>query len=221
MANVYDKLKEMNITLPAPPPKGGVYTPVMEFGDHLLYCSGCGPQINGTSINGKLGKDLTVEQGQEAALRCMLNLLANLDAKLGDLNRIKRFVKVLAFVNSADDFTQQPQVVNGGSQLLLDLFGEEQMLSEMTNDAEFTGAIIIGGGISKHHVIWWNQFRGGLDYCIYLTTAEEYDGSLSGARIREAVSWGKVKEDAKKMTVEGDATISLPLIYAGLAERLL
>ena len=105
--------------------------------------------------------------------------------------------------------------------LRIDLFGDEQMLSEMTNDAEFTGAIIIGGGISKHHVIWWNQFRGGLDYCIYLTTAEEYDGSLSGARIREAVSWGKVKEDAKKMTVEGDATISLPLIYAGLAERLL
>ena len=132
MANVYDKLKEMNLTLPTPPAKGGLYTPVMEFGDHLLYCSGCGPQINGTSINGKLGKDLTVEQGQEAALRCMLNLLANLDAKLGDLNRIKRFVKVLAFVNSADDFTQQPQVVNGGSQLLLDLYGEERGLPART-----------------------------------------------------------------------------------------
>ena len=124
MANVYDKLKEMNLTLPTPPAKGGLYTPVMEFGDHLLYCSGCGPQINGTSINGKLGKELTVEQGQEAALRCMLNL--------GDLNRIKRFVKVLAFVNSADDFTQQPQVVNGGSQLLLDLFGEERGLPART-----------------------------------------------------------------------------------------
>ena len=105
--------------------------------------------------------------------------------------------------------------------LRIDLFGDEQMLSEMTNDAEYTGAIIIGGGISKHHVIWWNQFRGGLDYCIYLTTAEEYDGSLSGARIREAVSWGKVKEDAKKMTVEGDATITLPIIYAGVANRIL
>ena len=103
----------------------------------------------------------------------------------------------------------------------IDLFADEQMLSEMTNDAKYTGAIIIGGGISKHHVIWWNQFRGGLDYCIYLTTAEEYDGSLSGARIREAVSWGKVKANAKKMTVEGDATITLPLIYAGLANRLL
>ncbi len=105
--------------------------------------------------------------------------------------------------------------------LRIDLFGDEQMLSEMTNEAKYTGAIIVGGGISKHHVIWWNQFRGGLDYCIYLTTAMEYDGSLSGAQIREAVSWGKVKSNAKKMTVEGDATISLPIIYAGLVDRLL
>ncbi|MBE6514428.1 MAG: deoxyhypusine synthase [Thermoplasmata archaeon] len=105
--------------------------------------------------------------------------------------------------------------------LRIDLFADEQMLSEMTNDAEYTGAIIIGGGISKHHVIWWNQFRGGLDYCIYLTTAMEYDGSLSGAQIREAVSWGKVKPEAKKMTVEGDATITLPLIYAGVVDRVL
>ena len=103
----------------------------------------------------------------------------------------------------------------------IDLFADEQMLSEMTNHAEKTGAIAIGGGISKHHVIWWNQFRGGLDYCIYLTTAQEYDGSLSGARIREAVSWGKVRSGARKMTVEGDATIHLPIIYAGLVERLL
>ena len=104
--------------------------------------------------------------------------------------------------------------------LRIDLFGDEQMLSEMTNNAKATGAIIVGGGISKHHVIWWSQFRGGLDYCIYLTTAEEYDGSLSGARIREAVSWGKVKADAKKMTVEGDATITLPMIYAGVISRI-
>jgi len=104
--------------------------------------------------------------------------------------------------------------------LRIDLFGDEQMLSEMTDEAKETGAIIIGGGISKHHVIWWNQFRGGLDYAIYLTTAQEFDGSLSGAQIREAVSWGKVKPDAKKMTVEGDATISLPIIMAAVEDRL-
>lgn len=130
--DVYAKMKEMGIALPTPPAKGGLYTPVVEFSDHLLYCSGCGPQLEGTSVEGKLGRDLTVEQGQEAARRCMLNLLANLDAKLGNLNRIKRFVKVLAFVNSADDFAQQPQVVNGGSQLLMDLFGEERGLPART-----------------------------------------------------------------------------------------
>ncbi|MCQ2052461.1 MAG: deoxyhypusine synthase [archaeon] len=104
--------------------------------------------------------------------------------------------------------------------LRIDLFDDEQVLSEMTSEAKETGAIIIGGGISKHHVIWWNQFRGGLDYAIYLTTAQEFDGSLSGAQIREAVSWGKVKPDAKKMTVEGDATISFPIIMAAVEDRL-
>jgi len=129
MANVYDLLKEKGITLPPPPPKGGVYTPVVEFGTNLLYCSGCGPDLgNGDTVVGTVGKELTLEQGQKAAYNCMLNILANLDAKLGDLNRIKRFVKVLAFVNSADEFKQQPQVVNGGSQLLFDLFGEEKGL---------------------------------------------------------------------------------------------
>ena len=132
MADVYGKMKEMGITLPPPPAKGGLYTPVVEFGDKLLYCSGCGPKSGDENITGKLGRDLTLEQGQEAAKRCMLNLLANLHAKIGDLNRIKRFVKVLVFVNSADDFTMQPQVANGGSQLLLDLFGEERGLPART-----------------------------------------------------------------------------------------
>lgn len=123
--NIYVLLKEKGITLPTPPPKGGVYTPVQAFGDHLLYCSGCGPQIGSETVIGKLGKDLTLEEGQKAAYNCMLNLLANLHATTGDLNRIKRFVKVLAFVNCTDDFTMQPQVVNGGSELLVALFGEE------------------------------------------------------------------------------------------------
>jgi deoxyhypusine synthase len=104
--------------------------------------------------------------------------------------------------------------------LRIDLFKDEQRLNEITNNAEYTGAIIVGGGISKHHVIWWNQFRGGLDHAIYLTTAQEFDGSLSGAQVREAVSWGKVKETADNVTVEGDATISLPIIVAGLVNRL-
>lgn len=129
MANVYDVLKEKGITLPVPPPRGGVYTPVQEFGSNLLYCSGCGPDLgNGNTVIGKVGRELSVEEGQKAAYNCMLNLLANLDAKLGDLNRIRRFVKVLAFVNCTDDFDKQPMVVNGGSNLIAELFGEEKGL---------------------------------------------------------------------------------------------
>lgn len=133
MTDIYEKIKELGITLPTPPAKGGVYTPVMEFGDHLLYCSGCGCSVgDGKEYIGKVGKDLTLEEGQKAAYNCMLNLLANLEAKLGNLNKIKRCVKVLGFVNSADDFYQQPQVINGGSNLLLELLGEEKGLPART-----------------------------------------------------------------------------------------
>jgi deoxyhypusine synthase len=104
--------------------------------------------------------------------------------------------------------------------LKIDLFKDEQDISDIIFGAKETGAIIVGGGISKHHVIWWNQFRDGLDHAVYLTTAEEYDGSLSGARVREAVSWGKVKASADQITVEGDATITLPIIVASILERI-
>jgi len=110
-------------------------------------------------------------------------------------------------------------VYQGMRDLRIDLFADEQALSDLTFDAPETGAVIVGGGISKHHTIWWNQFRGGLDHAVYLTTAAEYDGSLSGAQIREAVSWGKVKETASQVTVEGDATISLPLLVAALLDE--
>jgi len=104
--------------------------------------------------------------------------------------------------------------------LKMDLFQDEQALSGLVFHAERSGALIIGGGISKHHVIWWNQFRGGLDYVVYMTTAAEYDGSLSGAQVREAISWGKVQENAWQVNVEGDATITLPIMVASLVERL-
>ena len=121
-----------------------------------------------------------------------------------------------------------PGITDGafGSQLWLfkqqhsdfnvDVMKDEQELSDIVFTAKKAGAIMIGGGISKHHVIWWNQFRGGLEYAVYLTTAEEWDGSLSGARIREAVSWGKVREDAQYITVEGDATITLPMLASSV-----
>lgn len=125
-----------------------------------------------------------------------------------------------------------PGIIDGafGSQLWMfkqrnknfniNLFKDEDDLAEIIFKAKRSSALMIGGGISKHHVIWWNQFKDGLDYCVYITTAVEYNGSLSGARIREGISWGKVKENAKQITVEGDATILLPLMVKALKERL-
>jgi len=98
----------------------------------------------------------------------------------------------------------------------IDILKDEQELNDMIFESKRTGALLIGGGISKHHVIWWNQFKNGLDYAVYITTAVEWDGSLSGARMREAVSWGKVKETARRVTIEGDATVILPLMIASL-----
>lgn len=102
----------------------------------------------------------------------------------------------------------------------LDLFDDEQKLSDLVFEAKRSGAIMLGGGISKHHTIWWNQFRDGLDAALYITTAVEWDGSLSGARTREAVSWGKVKANARHQTVEGDVTVLFPLMVGAALERI-
>jgi deoxyhypusine synthase len=99
----------------------------------------------------------------------------------------------------------------------IDLLKDEQALADLVFESKRSGALILGGGISKHHVIWWNAFKGGLDYAVYITTAQEFDGSLSGARVREAISWGKVKEGAAEVTVDGDVTLCLPILYASLA----
>ena len=102
----------------------------------------------------------------------------------------------------------------------IDVLKDEQDLSDIVFNAKKTGALIIGGGISKHHVIWWNQFCNGLDYAVYITTASEYDGSLSGAQTREAISWGKIKENADNVTIDGDATAMLPFMISALLERI-
>jgi len=96
----------------------------------------------------------------------------------------------------------------------VDLIGDERKLSDITSEAIETGALVLGGGISKHHVIWWNLFRGGLDWACYITTASEFDGSLSGAQLREAVSWGKVKERAKQASLYAEVTTVLPFIVS-------
>ncbi len=96
---------------------------------------------------------------------------------------------------------------------MIDVFKDEDELAGIVFEAKKTGALMIGGGISKHHTIWWNQFKeDGLDYVVYITTAPEWDGSLSGARVKEGISWGKVSEEATHVTIEGDATVLLPLV---------
>ncbi|MDH5482523.1 MAG: deoxyhypusine synthase [Candidatus Bathyarchaeota archaeon] len=102
----------------------------------------------------------------------------------------------------------------------LDLLKDSGELNDAVFTAKKTGALIVGGGISKHHTIWWNQFRNGLDYAVYVSTATEWDGSLSGARPREAVSWGKISEKAKRIMIEGDASLILPIIVSSLITRL-
>ena len=102
----------------------------------------------------------------------------------------------------------------------LNLLKDSGMLNDIVFDAKKSGALLVGGGISKHHTLWWNQFKDGLDYAVYISTADEWDGSLSGARPREAVSWGKINEKADKTMIEGDASLILPIMVSALLDRL-
>ncbi|MEM3841242.1 MAG: deoxyhypusine synthase [Candidatus Micrarchaeaceae archaeon] len=148
-------------------------------------------------------------------------IIAEFGKRIKDPNSILR----QAYLNNVRIYN--PGIVDGafGTQLALfsqdhdfklNLLKDELALSNISFDNKVTGALMIGGGISKHHVIWWNQFKGGLDYAVYITTASQFDGSLSGARLTEAVSWGKIKERAKYVTIDGDVTIILPFIAASL-----
>lgn len=98
----------------------------------------------------------------------------------------------------------------------IDVTNDMKQLADLVLTADKTGGIILGGGFAKHHTIGVNILRGGLDYAVYITTATQYDGSLSGARENEAKSWSKIKEEANSVTIEGDATILFPLIVASL-----
>jgi enamine deaminase RidA (YjgF/YER057c/UK114 family) len=122
--DVYEKMKKMGISLPKPADVIGKYLPVKMIGN-MAYVSGQGPIIEGKPFFiGKFTKESPIEIGQEAARICIMNSLAALQAKIGDLNRVKNVVKVSGFIASAPGFNDQPIVINGGSQLLIDLFGE-------------------------------------------------------------------------------------------------
>ncbi|MBN2042594.1 MAG: deoxyhypusine synthase [Candidatus Aenigmarchaeota archaeon] len=97
----------------------------------------------------------------------------------------------------------------------IDVTKDMKKMADLVLNAEKTGGIILGGGISKHHALGVNLVRDGFDYAVYVTTSSPWDGSLSGARPNEAKSWGKIKETGRHVTVDGDVTIVFPLIVSG------
>lgn len=128
--DVYARLQELGIQLHHNYACQGVYAPVKEFGERLAYLSGIGPNSKDLPVYlGKVGAEFTLEQAQQAARQVIVNTLSMLNDRLGDLNRILRIVKVLGFVASADNFVMQPAVVNAASQMLVDIFGEENGLA--------------------------------------------------------------------------------------------
>jgi len=106
------------------------------------------------------------------------------------------------------------------SDFKLNIVADSEVLSSLIFKAKKSGALMLGGGISKHHTLWWNQYRDGLDYAVYITTAQEFDGSLSGALVREAISWGKVTQNAKQTTIHAEITTILPFLYSALLARI-
>jgi enamine deaminase RidA (YjgF/YER057c/UK114 family) len=123
MSQIEEKIRKMGLELPALTPPGKI-EPVKQIGK-MLYVCGTGPEQNGEAvIHGQVGAEVTLEQGYEAAKLCALNCLALLKRKVGDLDRIDQFVKVLGFVNSAPDFHDQPKVMNGFTDLIVELYGE-------------------------------------------------------------------------------------------------
>jgi enamine deaminase RidA (YjgF/YER057c/UK114 family) len=124
-ASPEQRLEELQLELPSAPPPGGLYRPVVIAGG-FVYVSGHGPVLpDGSLIKGKVGSDLTLSEGKAAARQVGLTMLATLRAELGSLDRLLRIVKVLGMVNCLPGFTQQPQVMNGFSELMRDIWGEE------------------------------------------------------------------------------------------------
>lgn len=120
------RIAELGLELPKPPKPGGTYSPVVHVDDSkMIYVSGHGPMLpDGSLITGKVGLELTEEQGNQAARQVGLTMLATIRQNLGDLDRIDRWIKVLGMVNATPDFTRHPQVINGFSDLMVEIFGE-------------------------------------------------------------------------------------------------
>lgn len=121
--SVYEKLRELNVTLPQATPPPAAFVPWVRTGN-LIYLSGHIARKDGKPWTGKLGAELNTTQGQEAARGIAVELLATLHAATGDLNKVARIVKLLVLVNSTPQFTEQHLVANGASELLIEVFGE-------------------------------------------------------------------------------------------------
>jgi len=120
-----ERLEALNILLPSPPKPVGSYVPVVITGN-LAFVSGQIPIRDGKVIYaGKVSKDLSVEDAQRAARLCIINALAQIKTKLGSLDRISKIIRVSGFVNSPPEFTDQPKVINGASDLLFEIFGQK------------------------------------------------------------------------------------------------
>ena len=122
MANIDNRLQSLGITLPDPFPPAGNYVSSTRTGD-LLFVGGHGPVAGETIVRGKVGTDLTLEQGREAARMTALSLLATMRADLGSLDRVEQIVKVFGMVNVGGTFDQTPAVIDGCSDLLVEVFG--------------------------------------------------------------------------------------------------
>ncbi|MAM44921.1 MAG: hypothetical protein CL703_04445 [Chloroflexi bacterium] len=123
--SIDNKLKELGITLKSPPSPVANYIPVQQTGN-LIYLSGQGPRNeNGEFITGKVGSDITAEEAYDLARNTAINLLSAMNAYLGSLDRVSKIVKVLGMVNAVQDFTDHPKVINGCSDLFVEVFGEK------------------------------------------------------------------------------------------------
>ena len=126
------RLEELGLALPEKPEGGGLYSQI-KICDGLVFIAGCGPTLDGIKkYRGRVGRELTLEEGREAARDCMLNILASARDSIGDLDSIQDFLKMTVYVACEPDFQDSPKVANGATELLIQLFGDREILPVRT-----------------------------------------------------------------------------------------